>query len=167
MLRLKEMLAGVHPRVITRAHVLQCLLAGAYIFVVFLALDFFKSNLAVASLGGSAFNAFCFPHTDSSKPRFVLGGYVLGAVCGLVCWYLDAAFGDALPLPGHTLFCALSLVLAMFSMAVLNYEHPPAAALAIAITVDASPAMLSLAALMCALVLCIAKEALKPRLHNL
>ncbi len=154
-------------RIISRAHVFQSLMACAYIFIAFWIVHAFESELAIASLGASAFIAFSFPHAKSSRPKFLLGGYLTGALCGYICSLLMALIPETLPIPGYIPACALAVLLSMFIMTVLNLEHPPSAALAVAVTLAAKPIAMGLAALGCVAVLVIIKELLKSRLRNL
>ncbi len=163
-----RILSNFHrKRTLTRAHVVQSLIACAYIFAAFWAVHSFESGLAVASLGASAFIAFSFPHAESSRPRFLIGGYATGAACGLICAALLPLIPEAFPLPGYIPACALAVLLSTFLMTVLNFEHPPSAALAVGITMAPKPLALGLAALGCVVALVGIKELLKGRLRNL
>ncbi len=154
-------------RIITRAHVFQSLMACAYIFAAFWAVHAFQSELAIASLGASAFIAFSFPHAKSSRPKFLLGGYAAGAVCGYICSLLMPLIPPSFPLPGYIAACTLAVFLSMLLMTVLNFEHPPSAALAVSITLADNPLAMGLAALLCVAALVLIKEFLKTRLRNL
>ncbi len=154
-------------RIITSAHILQSLLACAYIFAAFWVVHVFESGLAIASLGASAFIAFSFPHAKSSRPKFLLGGYAVGAVCGIICAALYGLIPEAFPLPGYIPACALAVLMSMLIMTVLNFEHPPAAALAVALTTASRPIAMGLAALLCVAALVLLKEFLKNRMRNL
>ncbi len=117
-------------------YVLQCALAGvamAFILVVVAPL----TNVAViASLGASTFIVFAMPHVRSSSPRFLIGGYAVAVVVGLLCLWLrwrtplPQQFGLILDLPS-VLFGAAAVAATMFVMVITNSEHPPAAGLAL------------------------------------
>lgn len=154
-------------RIHTLAHVYQSLMACAYIFAAFWIVHTLESELVIASLGASAFIAFSFPHAKSSRPKILLGGYAAGALCGNIFAALLALVPAAFPLPGYIPACALAVFLSMLIMSVLNIEHPPAAALAVAVTIAPNPLAMGLAALGCVAVLVIIKEILKQRLRNL
>ena len=154
-------------KILTRAHIYQSLMACAYIFAAFWIVHAFQSELAIASLGASAFIAFSFPHAKSSRPKFIVGGYAAGALCGYVCSLLLKLIPAAFPLPGYIPACALAVFLSMLVMTVLNFEHPPSAALAVAVTLATNPLAMGLAAFICAAALVIIKELLKNNLRNL
>jgi len=111
-------------------YIFQCLLAVLAVFVVLLFLDVERNGAVIASLGASAFIAFTMPHTNSSKPKFLIGGYIVGIISGMVCCYLST-----LPITQElkhnpVIFCSLAVGLSIFIMVVTNTEHPPAAGLA-------------------------------------
>lgn len=151
------------------AHVVQSLLAGGYIFLAFLAMQAFQSRLAVASLGASTFIVFSFPHAQSSRARFLIGGYCTGWVSGLACYYLIGWLDRAsfFPFDAYILGCAATVFLSMLLMTSLNFEHPPSAALSIAVATASDPVRLGLAAVVCILVLAGIRRLLGKRLHNL
>lgn len=152
-----------------RAHVIQSLIGGAYIFVVFLMMYALESGMAVASLGASTFIAFSFPHTQSSRPRFLIGGYCVGAAAGLVCYWLIAWVDSTgiLPFSSYVTGCALAVFLAMLLMTSLNFEHPPSAALAIAVATAEQPILVGAVAIACVTLLCGVRHVLRRYLKNL
>lgn len=152
---------------ITRAHIIQCTLAGAYIFFVFLAMNSYQNDLALASMGASAFIAFSSPNDRTSTPRFLLAGYCIAAVSGLLCHGLGLLIKTGTVFPSYVLACAFAVFLAMLVMTLTNLKQPTTAALAVAFTLDGHPAILSLAGLGCTLVLCLIKELMKRHLKNL
>ena len=112
-----------------RRYVIQCVVATAAVFVVLSVLDAFRQTVLVAALGASAFIAFAMPRVNAARPRYLLGGYVVGIVVGctassiseLVTGYLPQALEGVVPLA----FAALATGLAMFIMVVTDTEHPP------------------------------------------
>lgn len=111
----------------------QCLLATLSILLVLLALGVMSNAVVAASLGATAFIAFTMPHRQVCRPRYVLGGYLVGVAAGLACHGLAGAAWPAI-LSGvepKLIFGALAVGLAIFAMVVTNTEHPPAAALAL------------------------------------
>jgi len=148
---------------------LQSLLAAVYIVAVLLLADIIQDKLVLASLGASAFIAFAFPQTDSSRTRFMLGGYTLASIFGCLCallanWlFLIADW----PMESYLIACALAMFLTMFSMTTLNLEHPPSCALAITLTISRNPFILALASLTGIGILCLFKSLIKRLLCNL
>lgn len=160
---------GITTRRITGAHLIQSLMAAVYIFLVFIVMNSFHSNLTVASLGASAFIAFSFPHAQSSRPRYLIGGYCVGALCGVVFFYLASYFEVLafLPFPPYIVSCAVAVCFSMLLMTVLNFEHPPSAALTIAVATAENPVELGFAAIGCICVLSLIKRLLKRWMKNL
>lgn len=169
MTKTTEEIVRLLKKRVTRAHIIQSLMAGTYIFLVFLVMHSFQSRLVVASLGASAFIVFGFPAAQSSRPRFLIGGYFIGMIIGWLCCGLIALLREVeiFPFPVYIPVCALAVFLSMFLMTVLNFEHPPSAALAVAVTTDPNPIILGLAGLSCIILLCVLKYLLKKHLHNL
>ena len=150
-----------------RVHVLQSAAAGLFILIMFLAVNYFQNNLAVTSLGASAFIAFSFPSANSSRPRLLIGGYIVGVIIGILCAGLTTLLDGIPPFPAYIPACALAVFVSMLLMTVLNFEHPPAAALAVAITIDSRPVAKGVAGLICIILLCVVKELLKKYLRHL
>ncbi|MEM7704351.1 MAG: HPP family protein [Pseudomonadota bacterium] len=108
----------------------QCMLATVTIFAVLLALDSVTQTVLVASLGASSFIAFTMPHVEASRPRYLLGGYLMGTLTGCTFSLLGAGSFATLPSAGLVL-AALATGSAIFLMVITDTEHPPAAALAL------------------------------------
>jgi CBS-domain-containing membrane protein len=112
-------------------YVLQCGMAACVVFVVLLVLDAVAQTAIIASLGASAFIAFAMPRANTSGPRFLIVGYLIGTVVGCGCYYLSTlpVFAQSPDLQGQAriVFGALSVGLAILLMVVMNAEHPPAA----------------------------------------
>jgi CBS-domain-containing membrane protein len=116
-------------------YVLQCGLAACVIFVVLFVLDAVSQTTIIASLGASSFIAFAMPRSQLSRPRFLIGGYLIGTGVGCVCSYLPSLpLLTQLPLASawlNEVSGAVSVGLAILLMVVMNAEHPPAAGLAL------------------------------------
>ena len=91
----------------------------------------------VAALGASTFIVFAMPNNITAQPRRLVGGHIVGLLCGLLCYYafLTGPLGE---LSKNTEFifwvaAALSVGLSIFLMTITNTEHPPAAGTAIGI----------------------------------
>ncbi len=130
---------------------IQSALAALFVLGAFLLILNVHSKLGIASLAASAFIAFSFPKADSAAPRHMIGGYVLGVVCGGLC---GLVLHTLLGYDNHeslvaVLFCALAVLLCTFGMIVLNCQHPPAAALTISMVLERDPLVMGLAMLGC------------------
>ncbi|MFC1586324.1 HPP family protein [Fibrobacterota bacterium] len=152
-------------------YVSQSLLATFVLGYVFLFLDM-KSNAAiVASLGASSFIAFTMPQAQVSRPRFLLGGYIVACIIGtgyhyllktLIFWNVD--------LPPESLvsmLAAASVGTAIFIMVVFNFEHPPAAGLALGLVINEWSFKKVIVVLVGIVLLVAIKALLKPMLKNL
>ena len=130
-------------------YILQAVLGGLLIAACIYFLDFLLNTFnippdnsrneyirtyIVGSIAASTFLVFGAPHLDSSKPKKIFWGHFISALIGIiVCFSLFQ-----LKLPSNDSFGIylggfLSVSLAIFSMTVLDIEHPPAAGTALAI----------------------------------
>jgi CBS domain-containing membrane protein len=120
-------------------YILQCSLAGLVVLIVLLVLDAVTQTVLIAALGASAFIAFAVPWSILSGPRNMIGGYVVGMVCGCIMGISTHLFHLSDPIVAHAvmvLFGAIATGLAMFVMVVTRTEHPPAAALALGLVLN-------------------------------
>ncbi|MEA3506712.1 MAG: YbhB/YbcL family Raf kinase inhibitor-like protein, partial [Elusimicrobiota bacterium] len=101
-------------------------------------LDIGIQTALITSLGATAFTVFSQPRHFMSAPRSILGGYAVGILCGIL-------FGNivteriSIILPSlYSLIIggALAVGAAIFVMAATNTEHPPAAGIALGLTLN-------------------------------
>ena len=148
----------------------QSLMAAVSVLVVLLILDLVKQTVLIASLGSSVFIAFAIPCSQYSRPRYLIGGYLIGIVVGCISFLLASWLAETAMLDMHQaqiVFGALATGLAMFLMVVTDTEHPPAAALALGFVLNEWDALTVLAVLSGIVALTSIKEVLKPRLMDL
>lgn len=110
-------------------YIFQCCLVTVSLGILFSMLDFFFDTALVAALGATAFIVFTGPHKEISRARYVIGGYIIGIIVGLVAingFYLMQLDQSVFPV-----FSALSVGVTMFLMVVFDFEHPPAAGVAL------------------------------------
>ena len=118
-------------------YVIQSLLAvGVILFFI----KILTHAVIVAALGASTFIVFAMPHTIAAQVRRLVGGYIVGVVCGCICYYVLLLIGYPGKLPVSqelviSIAGALAVGLAIFLMAITNTEHPPAAATALGIVI--------------------------------
>lgn len=117
------------------------------------------NGFLITSLAASAFIAFAFPLAESSRPRYLVGGYVCGIAAGLL-GSLIYNLELEITLHPHSLLiisCAVAAFVATLLMVFFGMQHPPAAALAVSIVFDKQPLYTSLIAFVCIVVLVLIK----------
>ncbi len=152
--------------------IFQCALATISVFIVLLVLDVVTNAVIIAALGSSTFIAFTMPEAQVSKPRIMIGGYIVGIVAGCICHYLSlwslmtwwASFIDESP---HVVFGAMSVGLAIFVMVITGTAHPPAAGLALGLILNEWSPLTIVVVLAGIISLSVIKFILKPVLKNL
>ena len=150
----------------------NCVFQSLIIFVCVSAvmmLDSLFGAIIVASLGASSFIIFITPHTNGSRARNIIGGYLCGSASGLLFhalyWMIPASGrGGQLLL---ILVCAAAAAVTTFLMISLNAVHPPSAALAIGICAGGESLKTAAAALSGVVIFCLVRRALKKKLKNL
>jgi len=125
-----------------KSFILQSVIAAVCIFLVKILAGSISNITVVGSLGASTFIAFAMPRMNASRPRQLIGGYSIGSLCGLalnraLLWH-EASELQFLDLPPHALLGGVAVGLALFLMSVLNFAHPPAAALALTLVVESN-----------------------------
>lgn len=113
-------------------YVVQCTVAAFSLGIILVYMDIYIDTTVVASMGATSFIIFTMPHKVSSRYRYILGGYTVGIIVGVIfngLLVLDMSI--------HANFIGAAAVgLAMFLMVITNTEHPPAAALALGIAIN-------------------------------
>jgi len=125
----------------------------------------------VAALGASTFIVFAMPHWITAQPRRLIGGHIVGLICGSVFYY--ACFASPLRhllddwefMP--VLASALAVGLSIFLMTITNTEHPPAAGTALGIVANGWAYQAVIFVLVFSIALSIARRLLLSRMNNL
>lgn len=116
-------------------YILQCVLTACAVCVVLLILNTMSDTVIVAALGASSFVVFTMPGVQASRPRFLIGGYIVGTLVGCLCHRVATLPFFTQLLLDHgcvrVIFGAVAVGLAMFLMVITDTEHPPAAGLAL------------------------------------
>ena len=155
----------------TVGYIVQCILATLAVFIILLMLDVVSDAAIIAALGASSFIVFTMPQADRSRPRFLIGGYLVGISAGCICHYLSL-----LPLlrqipivqeSPYVVFGAISVGLAIFVMVITNTEHPPAAGLALGLVLNECNYITVIVSLVGIISLSVIKAILRPVLKNL
>jgi len=148
----------------------QTLMATSSMLVVLLLLDLVDQTVLIASLGASTFIVFSMPHRKRSAPRYLIGGYAVGALAGcslsmLAAWLIEFSF--VVPHVVEICCAAFAMGMAFLIMVVTETEHPPAAALAIGFVLNDWD-LYSLIVVLAGIVLVTTiKEVIKPQLRDL
>lgn len=121
-------------------YILQCTLATFIVMIVLSLLNALSDTAIIASLGATSFIAFTMPHTNGSKPRYLLGGYAVGIIVGstmklisMLPFFQKNPYFEA---HGSVLFGALAIGFTIFVMVITNFEHPPACGLALGVVLN-------------------------------
>jgi CBS-domain-containing membrane protein len=117
-----------------RQYLFQCLFVTLTMGVVLMLLDSVYQTVLIAGLGASSVVAFTAPSLRASRPRCLLGGYLVGVAVGCGVSLLAEKVGGTLVLHEHSaqiLLGALAVGLTMFVMVTTDTEHPPGAAIAL------------------------------------
>ncbi len=107
-------------------YIWQSFLAAVALFVIVLVLD--KDKMVVISaMGATAFIVFALPNAVSAHSRNVIGGHLVGLVLGMIFFYIDIPYFYKFP---------IVVGIAIFVMAALDVEHPPAVGTALAVLIN-------------------------------
>jgi CBS-domain-containing membrane protein len=115
-------------------YLLQCCFVSLAMLGVLLMLDSVYQTVLIAALGASCFIAFAAPSMRRSRPRCLIGGYLVGVLVGCSLAWLAAVTDGLVALDEDSLriiLGAVSVGLAMFLMVITDTEHPPGAAVAL------------------------------------
>ncbi len=107
-------------------YILQSSMAAAAVLILVLILGREKMVL-IGAMGATAFIVFAMPNAVSAKRRHVIGGHLVGLICGAIFYYI------ALP---YFLEYSLVVGITIFFMVALDVEHPPAAGTALAVVIN-------------------------------
>jgi len=154
-----------------KSFILQSLLAVVAVAVILYFVEVLTHAAIVAALGASAFIVFAMPHSITARPRRLIGGHVVGLLCGTFCYYafLSGPLGKLMTgWEFTTLFVyALAVGLSIFLMAITNTEHPLAAGTALGIVGHAWSYQVVIFVLLCAVSLAIVRRLFRSRLRDL
>ncbi|MDV0445742.1 hypothetical protein MmiAt1_13360 [Methanimicrococcus sp. At1] len=155
---------GVQGNKKIRLCLIQSTLAAGFVSVFFLMMGLFEYGLVVTSLIASIFIVFIFPESPAAQSRNLIGGHLIAAAVGFLCFYANILFQGAEPTFAYTvLFCGLAVFASTLLMALFGFEHPPAAAFAAGLVLAPSvPILMCALGLVCVFVLAFSKNVLSP-----
>ncbi len=111
-------------------YVFQSLFAAVGIFITLVFFNIQKRPIIIASIGSSVFIVFALPKNITAQPRRVIGGHIIGLLCG--------ALSTLIPHPSMVssmLVYSFAVGISIFLMVITNTEHPPASGTALGIAV--------------------------------
>lgn len=149
-----------------RNYVFQSLLATISVFCVLLFLEH-GEEVIIASLGASAFIVFALPDSFSAQPRNVLGGHIVGMICGCIGYWLLTLLPNPDQFVTESGIHAFAVGLSIFIMVVTDTEHPPAAGTALGIAVEGISQRVILSVLFFSIVFTFIRLLLKKHLRDL
>jgi len=116
----------------------QSFLAFGSLLIILYFLDTISSAAIVAALGSSVFVVFASPYSYAARPQSVIGGHIVGLICGILCaWLVYPRLSMYLPADSSMyIAAALAVGLALFFMCITNTEHAPAAGTALGMVVN-------------------------------
>ncbi len=158
-----------------RAHksryIFQCLLATGSLIIIQLVIGQLSNQVVVAAFGASAFLAFGMPHARSTRPRFLIGGYLVALAIGSGFHWplllLESLEAGQIATVSHVAMAAGAVGVAMFIMVVTDTEHPPAAAVTFGVALNPWSWKMVLAVTVGIVVLAVIKQVMKPILKDL
>jgi len=152
-------------------YIIQSLLAMFVLGIILYFVSIVTHAAIVAGLGASTFIAFAMPHSITARPRRLIGGHIVGILCGLASYYLffDGPFAQltADVEPVRWFAYAFSVGLAIFVMSVTITEHPPGASTALGIAIAGCEVNTIVSVLLCVVGLSIVQRLLRTFLRDL
>ena len=152
-------------------YIVQSLLAVVVLALILHFVGFLTRGAIVAALGASTFIVFTMPHYVTAQARRIIGGHIVGLLCGFLCYYvfLIGPLGELAKNVEFLLWvaAALSVGLSIFLMTITGTEHPPAAGTALGIVAHEWTGQTIIFVLVFAVSLAIVKRLLKGYLKDL
>ena len=138
-------------------YIWQSFLAAVALFIILLVLD--KQKIVVISaMGATAFIVFAMPNAVSAHSRNVIGGHLVGLILGMIFFFVEIPHFYEFP---------LVVGIAIFVMAALDVEHPPAVGTALAVLINEVSTDVSFIIMATALILSICHYYLRHHLKDL
>lgn len=145
--------------------VYQSLLAAISVYLVLVILNP-DETVIIASLGATAFVVFALPEKFTAYPRNVIGGHIVGLLCGLLgAGLLQVLPGRCDPLENAVYAAAVGL--SIFIMVISDTEHPPAAGTALGVATKGFSVHVIAGVLVFAILFSIIRWLLRHRLRDL
>ena len=128
--------------------ILQPLMAIVFVCIALYCFRIVSSSTILWAVGAGALSSSCYivfgrPNCNPAKPINIIGGYLIGILCGeavrLLLLSLNIYGGDfftAIHFHYMGMLASISVGLCLYIMALLKLEHPPAAGMALVLVLD-------------------------------
>ena len=144
-----------------KRYVMQSLLATLSVFIVLYFLNL-QHAVIIASIGATAFIVFAMPDSITAQPRNVIGGQLVGLFCGFLL--------SLIPQPAiiySIIVYSLAVGCAIFTMVVIDMEHPPAAGTALGVAMTGISLDVFVAVIISIILLSLIHKFFKPYIKDL
>lgn len=158
-----EKILGRKFKTLWKNYIVQSLLATITLLILLLFVSIERHAVIVASIGASAFIVFAMPKSITAKPRNLIGGHLVGLLCGSLF---------ALVFSHSSHFCSflsysLAVGLSIFIMVATDTEHPPASGTALGIAIEGLSFGIAFTVVISAIILAMAHHLLRSFLKDL
>jgi CBS-domain-containing membrane protein len=122
----------------TVRYIFQSFLATFTILLILLFLDVLKQTAIIASLGATAFIVFTAPKSYASEARPLIGGYIVGILCGVLFNFVATLYCNLFAdiKISYIFFGSLAVGISIFIMVITDTEHPPASGVALGLVIN-------------------------------
>ncbi|MFH1552229.1 MAG: HPP family protein [Candidatus Omnitrophota bacterium] len=119
-------------------YIAQSVMGGLAVAAALLFFNVVSQPMIIASFGASGFIAFTMPYKRISRPRCLIGGYIIGIIVGCLLHPItDIPMSHEFGLKMmHVMAGAAAVGLAMFLMSITNTEHAPATSIALGLVLN-------------------------------
>lgn len=154
-----------------KSFIIQSLLAVLVLTIILYFVEVLTHAAIVAALGASTFIVFAMPKSRVAQSKSLIGGHVVGLLCGIACCclLLNGPIGELVKKwEFATMFVyAFAVGLSIFLMVITNTEHPPAAGTALGIVSNPWSFEVVVFVLLAVISLSIIRKLFSNRLHDL
>jgi CBS-domain-containing membrane protein len=142
-------------------YVMQSILAAISVFIVLYFLSL-QHAVIIASIGATAFIVFAMPDSITAQPRNVIGGQLVGLLSG----FLFSLWAQPVLIYSLIIY-SLAVGTAIFTMVVIDVEHPPAAGTALGVAMTGISLEVFIAVTVSIILLSFIHNFFKPYLRDL
>lgn len=142
-------------------YVMQSILATLSVFIVLYFLSM-QHAVIIASIGATAFIVFTMPDNTTAQPRNVIGGQLVGLFFGFVFSLFPQS-----DLIFSIIIYSCAVGTAIFTMVVIDMEHPPAAGTALGVVTTGLSLDVFIAVSLSIILLSLIHQFFKPCLRDL